>query len=274
MKLPAKIGGKDRVDLLPPTAGATLLVDADIVCYQGVMEPLVYREERHDTDWGEEWSFHLDADRAFAAISDRLQEMVDVLRGEGLVLCWGGPSNWRRKVLPEYKANRTTRKPLGYGSMRARLSEAFKSLSIPHLEADDVIGILSTQEPDKYVVVSEDKDMRTLPVRIWNPRTDEYVHQGHWEAAIAHLVQTLTGDTTDNYKGCPGVGAVTAKRELAKAKDLGDAWRIVVALYKKAGLDEREATTQARVAHILQHGEYDTDTGELHLWEPPKRKDK
>jgi len=42
----------------------------------------------------------------------------------------------------------------------------------------------------------------------------------------------------------------------------------VVAAYNKKGLSEEVALENARLARILRNGEYDTDTGEVKLWNP------
>ena len=269
-KLSSKIGGKGYTDLLPPTAGATLLIDADIICYQGVMDPFAYREERHNTEHGQEWTYHLNVGAALDAITRRIEEWQNDLRADKVILCWGGEANWRRRVHVEYKANRNVRKPLGYGSMRELLSKLHQSISWPHLEADDVLGVLATKNPDECVIVSEDKDMATLPARWWNPRSQQYMHSSKTEADVAHMTQTLTGDATDNYKGCPSVGAKGAMTLLAPCgSDSVKMWQAVVGAFEKAGLDEAEALRNAQVAFILRDGYYDPETGEMQLWQPP-----
>ena len=79
-----------------------------------------------------------------------------------------------------------------------------------------------------------------------------------------HLYQTLVGDQTDNYKGCPGVGPVKAETALGA----NPTWASVVGCYEKAGLTEEDALVQARVARILRHGEYNKMTCEVKLWTP------
>ena len=272
-----------------PKTRRTLLVDGDIICYQAVTDPQAYRAESNEDD---EWTFTLDAAAAKDAIVDRLAVMATSLRAEKVVIAFGSPrgDNWRRKVLREYKANRSLLKPLGYGAMRAWMEAQWPSVSAPLLEADDVLGLIQTgaragwsctgarNEGDdlavgpyfkgrETIIVSEDKDMATVPGLWYNPRVGEVVKVTPDQAKVAHLTQALTGDKTDNYKGCPGVGAVGAAKVLA-VKNPRARWAATVAAFKKAGLDEDEALVQARVARILQKGDYDPTTGELTLWHP------
>src|SRR5690606_16330912 len=136
-----------------------------------------------------------------------------------------------------------------YTPLREWVHESYDTYQRPSLEGDDVLGILATHPtliPGEKIVVSIDKDLQTIPGQHFN-----YKHAreqgGDWndlirkvtvaEADRFHLFQTLTGDTTDGYPGCPGVGPVTAE------KILGDdpTWEKVVAAYRKAKLGEGAA---------------------------------
>ena len=82
-----------------------------------------------------------------------------------------------------------------------------------------------------------------------------------------HLFQTLMGDQTDGYYGCPGVGPVTANKILSKTDHYPEMWERVVLAFEKAGRKYDEALMNARMAYILQKHNY--DNGEIKLWEPP-----
>jgi len=76
--------------------------------------------------------------------------------------------------------------------------------------------------------------------------------------------QVLTGDTTDGYKGIPGIGPKKAEAILGSRPD----WGIVIHAYQKAGMTETDAKSQARLARILRWSEWDASEGTLKLWEP------
>ncbi|MGA1496056.1 MAG: phage exonuclease, partial [Rhodothermales bacterium] len=84
------------------------------------------------------------------------------------------------------------------------------------------------------------------------------------EADHFHMMQTLCGDSTDGYAGCPGVGPKKAEAIL----NGGSSWSAVVAAFEKAGLSAFEAIVQARVSRILRHGDFNPKTSEVRLWEP------
>ncbi len=244
-----------------------LIVDADVFVYQAIMDNQLETQNASD-----EWTYTVDPVTVQRAIKVRVDEMAKVLRAEKTMLCFGGLSNWRKKILPEYKAHRTTKKPLGYWSTVEWCMKAYASKQIPFLEADDIVGIFATNldfAPEyEKVIVSEDKDLLTIPGQHYNPREpDKGVFPvTQEEATHNHLMQALCGDASDGYKGCPGVGPVKAEEILAAGKL--DPWAAIVAAFAKAGLTEDDALVQARVAHILTGEYYDLGTGKLTLWHP------
>lgn len=249
----------------PRADGPVALVDVEIILQQVCHELL---EERVIDD---EAVYHLDMADVKTSMKTRLRQVQRELGAGSLVLAVGSKSNWRKHLDVGYKADRP-RKPLGYFAAVDWLLKEFDVRSVPWLEADDVIGILATGElKDRCVVVSTDKDMRTIPCRLYNPSKPGDPHGELIDVASAdlnHLVLALSGDPTDGYKGARGVGGVTARRALEGLKPPDRPAR-AVQLFLEAGHDEEYAILQLRLARVLRHGEYDGKTGELTLWTPP-----
>ena len=230
-----------------------------------------------DLQWGDDDSgdWHTVCRHKDAVISfvDHATEILEKFPGHGLFLARGDRRNFRHDLWPDYKANRKDRRrPAGYGEALARMSKAGQQRGWPtggfkNLEGDDVLGIL--QEEDD-IIVSGDKDMLTLPGKLY--RNDELIQVSQWEADLAFYRQVLVGDTSDNYPGCPGVGdknrVFTGKAWLTSTTE-HHLWQAVVDQYAKAGKDVQYALTQARCARILRPGEFDLASGLPHLWEPP-----
>jgi 5'-3' exonuclease len=229
-----------------------------------------------DIMW-DEWTAMrtLNIGAAWESIRSQIVNLMRRFETNDVVFALSGTENWRKDVLPTYKANRAgVKKPAGYGALRElALQNRFAAMH-PRLEADDLIGIRATKPGHKCVIVSSDKDMRTLPGAMYHPQRDEYHEQVTGAADYMHMVQTLTGDTSDGYAGCPGMGPVKAEKLLAPFLDAvevfngKDAWQAIVAAYAKAGLGEDEAIRQARVARILRWGEFNFGNGEVKLWTP------
>jgi len=186
------------------------------------------------------------------------------------VLCFSQAPNFRHTVDPSYKNNRAaTRKPLCYALLREKVDSVYKTKCMPGLEADDVMGILATKPAkSQRIIVSQDKDMKTIPTTVWDGK--DLIHVTEAEADYNHLYQTLIGDTSDGYRGCPGVGPVKATKLLTGPWEEGECfWLRVVGAYEKAGLTEADALTQARLARILRFSDWNGEKKEPILWTPP-----
>tara|TARA_R100000995_G_scaffold65529_1_gene34534 strand:+ start:2661 stop:3428 length:768 start_codon:yes stop_codon:yes gene_type:complete len=242
----------------------TLLIDGDVALYHCTK---AVEEEYH---WGNDlWSLVSDAGEAKTILNAWIRNIKDHTGGDRVVMTLSGLNNWRKDILPTYKLHRKVhRKPLAFLPMRNHIMDNFETYYFDNLEGDDVLGLLAGGwqdiEGDK-IVVTIDKDLRTIPGLHYNPqKPDEgVVEVDDKEADYNHLLQSLMGDATDGYSGCPGIGPKRAARLLSTPT-----WDVVVQAYENAGLCEEEALVQARVARILRYGEYDIDNQEVILWTP------
>lgn len=244
-----------------------LLVDGDLIAHR-------VAEAHTDTQCldaqGDKWSYVTYVKDAYHDFGDRVVSMRHDVGADEVYVAFSMHPNWRHDVLPTYKSNRKSqRKPPGFHALKEQIAEHWDVVVKPGLEGDDILGILATH-PDKVeakdrVIWSDDKDMRGVPCTLVKTDGIPFIVTTE-EADLFHLMQTLTGDVTDGYKGCPGIGEVTAAKILNVAPE--DRWRVVVAAYEKAGLTEKDALVQARVARILRFNEYDYDKGEPILWQP------
>ncbi len=251
------------------------LIDADIVCYQAAS----MAEGKDPFDGTPRKDITLDD-----AWYQVMTAVDDILVGCGceafmMVLSPDDRSNFRKTVFPAYKANRNPKpKPALYWPLIERCRNELDGFSIGNMEGDDVMGILHTENSDTTVIVSSDKDMLTIPGRVYNPRHGEIVEVSLNEANYNWLTQTLTGDSTDGYGGCPRVGKVKAAKALIPPDDthpefyLRRNWQIVIDLYRNFYSDpdeaEDNALCQARLARILRCEDYDPDDGLIRLWHP------
>lgn len=234
-----------------------LLVDGDIVAYKAAASA------ETPINWGDGlWTLHCFEQDVALRLDEQIEKLVDEAPVQDCVVALSDKQNYRKELASYYKANRKdTRKPMLIQWAREYLRDKYNTIMYRRLEADDVLGILGTANPDT-IIWSEDKDLLTVPAKHWIG--GEVVEISEAEADYNFLVQTLTGDTVDNYKGCPKVGAITAHKLLQDEPS----WDTVVTAYAKQGLGEAVALEQARLARILRNGEYNTDTGEVKLWKP------
>lgn len=199
-------------------------------------------------------------------VKSEIDKLCAMYRTKDLLLCFTDIVNFRKTIEPTYKGNRVKPKPAGYLKLKQWGMDTYPSLMKPALEADDVLGILATNNSiDDFVLVSPDKDMMQLPVRIYNLK--EELTQTP-EGALRKLYeQCLTGDATDGYSGAKGIGPKTAAKILDKVKD-GNYWPVVIEAFKKAGQTEEDALTSLRLARILQASDWDTEQQKPILFSP------
>ena len=84
------------------------------------------------------------------------------------------------------------------------------------------------------------------------------------------MQQTLTGDATDGYPGCRGVGPKSKYvAALAEAPSLREMWKVVLEGYASKGFTPEDALVQARCARILRATDWDFAERRPRLWTPP-----
>jgi 5'-3' exonuclease len=284
----------------------TALLDGDTLIYQAAAA------NEYEAQWSEwMWTLHARLDAAIEQLDDTIKGIVEGLQAGAVVVALSDKENWRKRVMPSYKSNRASkRKPVIYEPLREYVGGKYKTYVKDGLEGDDVLGILATHPlliKGEKIVVSIDKDMATIPgLHLNDKKAREQMTEGQTyadfirtvtpeEADRFHLIQTLAGDATDGYPGCPGIGVVRAAALLDEGKVLeprehvmsrgprkgekeirwepgreGTPWEIVVSAYASQGLSEEVALTSARVARIARGRDYSFKKGEIELWQPQR----
>ena len=248
----------------------TLLIDADVLLWRASSAV-----QRTFDFGGGVFAVGADYHRARDKFDGEVRELMRKLRATRppILALSDSRRNWRKEVMPTYKANRSHAKPKVFYQLREHVESTYDARWFPGLEGDDVLGLYSTgtSVPGKKIVVSIDKDLQTIPGYLYDPNKPERGVRliSEFEADEYHLMQTLTGDAVDGYSGCPGVGPKRAAQLLVLSMSQEERWKTVVRAYKAKGLDESHALINARVARILRRGEYDKETYRVTLWTPP-----
>lgn len=234
-----------------------LLIDGDIVLYSSSVAT------EHAVQWNDDvWVLSANLEQARDMARKYIDEVTEKLKATEVTICLSGKGNFRYDLNPNYKSNRKdTRKPIVYPELKQWMLNNYGAQMEDKLEADDLLGIMATRTPGS-IIVSPDKDMQCIPGKLY--RQGDIMDISPMEANYFHMHQTLTGDPTDGYPGCPGVGAVTAKKILAGTPETW--WTSVLQAYQKAGCADDDALMNARMAYILRDENY--VNGEVKLWEP------
>ena len=246
------------------------ILDADIILYKAVQGA----GSQSNIDWDDDQDDDAqpaDLEVAMRMVEATIEEWTELAGMDQFILCLSprDGTNFRKVLLDSYKAQRKE-KPAGYWELYEQVCQKYTVKSIRYLEADDVMGILLTSPACKgSVLVSQDKDMNTLAGLHLNPfKEGEGVREVRWDRADWFwMYQTLIGDQTDNYKGCPRIGPVKARRIL-ESDDPADWWPAVVKAYAAAGRTVEDALMQARMARILRNEDFDRHGRTIRLWHP------
>lgn len=243
----------------------TLLIDGDVLAYQSAFIA------QTNFQWDEElWTVQSDLAIAKDWVVERLEYFKNKTSADDFILAISDRNNFRRKLFPDYKANRRSKfAPIGLQPIRDWLDAEYGTTIYPNLEADDVIAILATERPDindERIIVSIDKDFKSVPCKFYDFNRDDMHEVTEEQANAYHLMQTIAGDPTDGYKGVPGIGVVKAQRML---DEKGATWSTVMEAYDKAGMTEDEALMNAWMAYLIRKGQYNKKRKELtYLWMP------
>lgn len=254
----------------------TLLVDGDIVIYKAAFAA----EEVHSFG-DDQWASSANLPAAQQHVDGIISALRDEVKADAIIVCISDDANWRKSLYPNYKAPRgKVRRPILLKPLKEYVRNGYKSYVRDTLEADDVLGILATHPtliPGMKIIATIDKDLLQIPGRHIHidTRVKRVVSEGAGD--VQHLLQALTGDVTDNYPGCPGIGKKKASDIIEKfchetkhdsVFDAAGAWSAIVAAYVKKGLTEDDALLQARVARICRASDYDFATKSVRLWTP------
>jgi len=175
----------------------------------------------------------------------------------GVVFDAPGPT-FRDDLFASYKANRPSM-PDDLGAQFPLVHEivaafALRALSIPGVEADDVIGTLAAQMPAQgvdTVIITGDKDLMQVVgdhVRLWDTMRDRWCDASNvrqrFGVSPEQVVDVLglMGDTSDNIPGVKGIGEKTAAALIHRFGSIE---------YLLAHLDELETATDIRGAKKL-----------------------
>lgn len=246
------------------------LLDADVICYRAaiVQQSTFKWDSETSTTMVEEGGEH----KAAACALEMVKAWTKLAGCKRAVLAFTGSNNFRKTLLPTYKSNRTTSKPLVYQSTVMAVAERYRTERVDGLEGDDLLGIMSTGSyQGNSVIVSVDKDLKTIPGRFFNPMK---ASEGILEVTEATadwwwMYQTLVGDTADGYKGLPGCGHVKATQALQRVgRPLKELWLEVMMAYRQKRLRVEDALTQARVARILRTEDWNKVDRTIRLWHP------
>lgn len=155
---------------------------------------------------------------------------------------WGVRKPFREVIYPAYKATRPP-KPSWFTENRTAIESHLLTkwcflFTDAAIEADDYVAMEARKCRDReeeYTIVGTDHDLDQIEGHHYNPNKKEMYYISPEEARLNLCRQMLTGCTTDNVKGLPGIGKVRAegilKGEIKDIDEMSQKPALVLAAY-------------------------------------------
>lgn len=171
------------------------LIDGDIVCYRTAAV------NENAAEGIAKWQ----ADQLITRI-------IEDVNATDWAIYLSGDNNFRYQLYPDYKANRRDMvRPKHLESVREHLVLEWNAIICDGYEADDALGMAAN---GRGIICSIDKDLLQIPGYHYNFVRREVKEVNAFDGAKWFYTQLLSGDATDNIRGCPGIGPVKAEKAL------------------------------------------------------------
>lgn len=197
------------------------LIDGDIVCFRCAASA-----EGESEDWI--------AKARAKELMEQILHDTNATSWKVYLTCPDRELNFRRKIYPEYKANRDKQPtPRWLAACKDYLVSDWKAEVTWGYEADDALGVEQTKslesgfDPEEpltlnTIICSIDKDLKQIPGRHYNFVRKEFDEVSEIKGWHNFYEQLLIGDPADNIKGCPGIGRKKAPRVLEGCESEND----------------------------------------------------
>lgn len=214
----------------------------------------------------------------------RIMEKLDTdgYKYDRLELFLTGKGNFRESIakVKPYKGNRVLmEKPVHYEAIRRYLRNRWGALVISGWEADDEVAMQSARhdyDPEQVMIVSQDKDLRTVPGLLFNYRRNSYELITRKGALVNFYRQILVGDQTDNIMGCFKAGEAAAARIITEDMSEREMYDAVVQEFEKSKArkgcpyaDRDAADLVLEFGRLLHMARSPAETTPRGYWNPP-----
>lgn len=214
--------------------------------------------------------------------NETIERIVNTYKIDEYYLCFSDNANYRKRIIPYYKSNRTQEKPMHLKRIINYAQEIYECLQHSGLEGDDVCGIYCTAKPkagEVRIGISIDKDFKTLPITFIDLTTGIEAKIS-WIDSFRNLcIQVLTGDSIDGYKGCKNIGKVRASKIVDNAitdGSLKTGANFISHIMNRIScefinmFDDEDVANeyfwqQVQCAYILRNGDYDFEKNRVRL---------
>jgi 5'-3' exonuclease len=229
------------------------IIDGDCLCYRAFQPRWLDTVDKYGNN-----TIELDADgnkvekeytkeenakylqKSYETLKRSITELKERFYCSDFLLAVQGPSNFRFKIFPEYKAKRGNYRPSEISRfvpiLRQILVDEGVGIFSNNCEADDLIRIWAEECKEAgqdFVICSLDKDLQCIPGKHFVIHKDEVIDVSEAQAMYNYHYQLIVGDQIDNIPGVPKMGPVKVTKLLADCETLEDFQAAVVGAYIK-----------------------------------------
>lgn len=169
----------------------------------------------------------------------QIQNIIESSGASEYKLYLSGKNNFRKQEYSDYKANRKDLVPPTHlQAAKDYMVERWDAVIADGMEADDMLGIEASKDPENSVICSLDKDLNQISCWHYDWVSDRKYWVTPAEAYRFTWEQMLQGDRVDNIIGLHGIGPVKARRILEDV--LPEDFECVVGLHYAIEFDDPE----------------------------------
>ena len=204
----------------------TIVLDCPFLCHRAIhtMNALSFEDEHTGVLFG---------------FLMQMLSFAKEFKTNNIIFCWDSKDSKRKKIYPEYKANRIKEditpeeeelKNNGYKQFDALREEILPIMGFKNIhqqkgyEADDIIATTVMYHEKDFVIITADHDMYQLLDfgDMWNPKSketytfDNFVKEWSVYPEDWIKIKSYAGCTSDNVSGIVGIGEKTAAKYLRK----------------------------------------------------------
>jgi len=227
---------------------------------------------------------------AVHGFTSMLVKIIEDLNPTHLAVCFDRPEpTFRKKLSKDYQAHRP-QMDNGLSPQFPKVQNLLKAMLIPvydkaGYEADDLIGTISHQaNVDEVIVITGDRDILQLvnqKTKVFLPTKGLSKGEIMDKSAVMRRLgvfpeqivdyKALVGDSSDNYKGVPGIGPVSAEKLLAQYHTLENIYqnldKFPKSIRDKLSAHKDSALLSQTLAKIITNLDLDFDISQCQNWQ-------
>lgn len=164
-------------------------------------------------------------DSILQVLKENINFIVNTTRATHAILFIKGDGNFRKAIgtIKPYKGNRVPKRMKWLDTVYYMLETTYNAVKSNGAEADDYIASAANhflRLGIPHIVCSHDKDLYQIPGEHFDLGSLDLINISNQDAEYRLYYQILTGDTSDNIPGLPGIGEKKAEKILAESNGM------------------------------------------------------